>query len=47
MVIDLVTLLFAAAVVLFTLAAVGRPKFPSLPVGLACFAGAFLAQRLL
>jgi hypothetical protein len=46
MVIDLVTVAFAAAVVFFIIAAFGKWA-RAVPVGLACFAGAFLLQRLL
>ena len=42
----LVTLAFVAAVLLFIVAAFGKWA-RALPVGLACFAGAFLLQRLL
>jgi 1,4-dihydroxy-2-naphthoate octaprenyltransferase len=44
---NLSLVLFAVAVALFVLAAI--PKFAKawfIPIGLACFAGAFLAQRL-
>lgn len=40
---DLTKLLLIAAVVAFGLAAVGIGSLPWVPIGLACFAGSFLA----